>query len=560
MRGMDWISRLFLGVLLAVMASGAAMAREIPVETCIAQISEGETAGGIAAQQDRFDCRAEQNLKGSGDFAVLLRFVPVQPALDDPLVLRTNSVWQDAEYIRFRYADGHEQSLDFTSRTASRYITMGAIMEFPVPRHGAPLSSILIETQGSANLRGVVLGTSIIPRTEANLTKLWLVALYTGFAGLALALIVYNFSLWAAMRHRFQLYYCSMIAALAAYTFTSSGSLMLFATWIDNNDRLRLNYILLAISGITALRFIRNFFGAEVCGPRLTIAIRWSGYAALASALAFAALAPWQAHLLDRLYFIGMTAMLIMVFPLLYNAWRVRNRYLGLFLLAWSAPIIISVMRAAHGFNLIPQMFLLDNGNLVALSIEALLSSLLITARLRELGEERDHALQGEQTALHLANTDSLTGLLNRRSFLDFAIGSRSRQRLMLIDIDHFKLVNDRIGHEAGDQVLVAVANAIEACRPPRSLAVRLGGEEFALLMPRSLAEQCLPENLLEAVRCQIMPQGVKVTVSIGFSDGQVASEKDWKRLYRLADAALYRAKADGRDRACKATDFSVAA
>ena len=204
--------------------------------------------------------------------------------------------------------------------------------------------------------------------------------------------------------------------------------------------------------------------------------------------------------------------------------------------------------------------FWLDNGNLLALGVEALLSSFLITSRLRELSRERDNAREGEQNARRLAATDPLTGLLNRRAFLDLAIGRRARQRLMLIDIDHFKSVNDRLGHDAGDEVLRAVAEAIQRCRPQRSLAVRLGGEEFALLLPRAMAEQCPPEVLLDAVRQAPMPQGMQVTVSIGYSEGQVASEEDWKRLYRLADAALYRAKADGRDRSCRATDFRAAA
>ena len=183
-----------------------------------------------------------------------------------------------------------------------------------------------------------------------------------------------------------------------------------------------------------------------------------------------------------------------------------------------------------------------------------------MTARLRELSYERDDARAGEQVARRLAATDSLTGLLNRRSFLDLAIGRTSRQRLLLIDIDHFKLVNDRLGHAGGDDVLHAVASAIQACCPARSLAVRLGGEEFALLLPMSAYDECTPDMLLAAVRNCAMPQGIQVTMSVGFADGSVASEDDWKRLYRLADTALYRAKSDGRDRACRATDFRAVA
>lgn len=159
---------------------------------------------------------------------------------------------------------------------------------------------------------------------------------------------------------------------------------------------------------------------------------------------------------------------------------------------------------------------------------------------------------------MRLANSDPLTGLLNRRAFIHLAIGRTAAHRLMLVDIDHFKSINDRLGHDAGDEVLCAVAEVLQACRPPGSLAVRLGGEEFALLVPLQHQRECPPERILGAIRAHRMPLDWKVTVSLGFAEGRVTSEEDWKRLYRLADAALYRAKADGRDRACRATDFAA--
>jgi diguanylate cyclase (GGDEF)-like protein len=249
--------------------------------------------------------------------------------------------------------------------------------------------------------------------------------------------------------------------------------------------------------------------------------------------------------------------MMALVFPVVWAAWQARSRYFNLFLLAWSAPILVSIARGAHGFGLVPYSFWLDNGNLIALCVESVFSTLLIVARIRELSRERDNALEGEQSALRLAGSDPLTGLLNRRAFLDKAIGREGGFRLMLLDIDSFKAINDRLGHEAGDRVLLALAEVIQAVRPKVSLAVRLGGEEFALLIPLSRQAECLPDSVVGAVRAKAMPLGQTVTVSLGFADGSVATEEDWKRLYRLADAALYRAKSDGRDRACRATDFT---
>ena len=199
MRQVQLFFCMVLGLLLVTLTSGTSLARELPIQSCVARLAAGQSAVSLAAQPEKFDCNLAHSVKGSGNFAVQLRFAPVQPVVDDPLVLRTASVWQDAELIRFRFADGSEQSLDFTSQTTSRYLTVGAIMEFPIPRHSAPLNAIIIETQGSANLHGAVQGAVILPRSEATLTKLLLVGLYAGFAGLALALFVYNLSLWAAM-------------------------------------------------------------------------------------------------------------------------------------------------------------------------------------------------------------------------------------------------------------------------------------------------------------------------------------------------------------------------
>ncbi len=562
MSGTSLLNRLVMAIILVLCVAMPVRAADGPaLASCVARAPLSASAvDRQIASGGGFDCNAKQTDFGAGNFLVRLAFAPQQADPADPLVLRSTSVWQDSARIHFRYADGSEAHLDYSSGNTGRFMTIGAILEFPVPQHHAALTDIVIEAHNSANLRGIVLGPALMKRSESFAVQARLITLYAAFAGLALALVAYNLALWAALRHRFQLVYCAMVASLGAYTFTSSGTLMIVAPWIDNNDRLRLNYLLLTLVAITAMAFVRTFFGPKVFGPKLGRAVTSSSVVALLATTAFVQLSPNHIWVLDRLYFVGLITLFIMLIPVVYNAWRTRNRYLPMFLLAWSAPVITSLARFAHGLNLIPYSFWLDNGNLISLSVEALLSALMITTRLRELSSERDDAREGEQIALRLANSDSLTGLLNRRAFLDLAIGRRAQHRLMLIDIDHFKKVNDRFGHDAGDDVLRAVADAIQHNRPKGSLAVRLGGEEFALLVPRGVMAECSPGMILQAVRDHPMPMGAKITVSLGFAEGGVAKEADWKRLYRLADAALYRAKHDGRDRACKAIDFSEAA
>ncbi len=316
------ILRLLAGLALALGAASGAQAA-VPLQPCIAPLpAQGNEAERLLATFNAFDCTTPQNRHGPGNFAVRYTFAPIAARADDPLVLRTSSSWQGAERIVYRYADGTTSSLEWNSATASRYMTVGALFEFPVPTHAAPLEAIHLEVTDSANLRGVVLGAELMTRSESYRLKAWLVALYAGFAGLSLALLVYNSALWAALGHRFQLAYCGMVASLMAYTFTSSGLAMLVFPALDNNDRLRINYVLLGLTALAAVSFVRDFFKDAAWNPRIRDFTILGGVVMMSSALLFAVLAPWQIHLLDLMYYVAGVLLLGNVVPVLWMLWR----------------------------------------------------------------------------------------------------------------------------------------------------------------------------------------------------------------------------------------------
>lgn len=160
-----------------------------------------------------------------------------------------------------------------------------------------------------------------------------------------------------------------------------------------------------------------------------------------------------------------------------------------------------------------------------------------------EVSAERAAARRYERLAL----SDPLTGLPNRRAMWERLERGGGALAVMLIDIDHFKAVNDRLGHEAGDAVLQAVAGALQAQLPPGAVA-RWGGEEFLVALPldREHAEAAAL-TLLRAVRALEAPGG-PVTVSVGFALPGEANTLDSTIV--LADRRMYHAKALGRDRA----------
>lgn len=165
--------------------------------------------------------------------------------------------------------------------------------------------------------------------------------------------------------------------------------------------------------------------------------------------------------------------------------------------------------------------------------------------------DARRRAEQEADAALMLAATDELTGLASRRAFLtllDQQLAAAQPLALALFDIDYFKQVNDSLGHAAGDEVLRGLARVAQSCVRDRDVVGRLGGEEFAVLMPGASLDQAaaIGERLRRACAEAVYPPGVSVTISIGVAaanEGSVSSS-----LLRDADAALYQAKFDGRN------------
>lgn len=533
---------------------------EYAVQTCIAPLAK--VAGkGQAQSADQFVCEGRQSALGSGDFAVELRFDPIELNLHDPLELHVAAIWQQQAEFEFRYADGTNRRVSFHGDEASKFAVVGSDYQIPVPHNVARLTSVTGQVQGSANWRGVMLGAELKPHSVGMHEQMIKTGLYAGFFGLVLGLLIYNLAVWWAQRNRFQIYYCGMVASLIGYAVTSSGAIYLIWPDLHNNDRLRIDYLVLALAASCALQFTRHFFGPSVIGPKLNLVSKVVQTAIILSTAALVLMAPWNGLMLFRSYILSLVGMMLFMPVVCGFALRARNPYAGLFMLAWAAPIGVSFARALSSVGLLPYSFWLENGNLIALSLEAIISTLLIVKRLGELGEERDTALAGEKSAIRLANSDSLTGLLNRRAFIEAVVGRTERHRLLLIDIDHFKSINDRLGHDFGDQVLRELAQVLQRCRPNQSLPVRLGGEEFGLLVPMQTPNDpgFSADVVLAAVRKMKLPLDMRITVSIGVAEGTVKTDTDWRRLYRLADSALYRAKADGRDRSCRATDFGFA-
>jgi diguanylate cyclase (GGDEF)-like protein len=178
----------------------------------------------------------------------------------------------------------------------------------------------------------------------------------------------------------------------------------------------------------------------------------------------------------------------------------------------------------------------------------------------RELLTLRAELVRHAKELERLATTDDLTGLCNRRHFLALAadaLRQHAREQrplaLLILDIDLFKSVNDRFGHDAGDAVICHVADVCRGEISGSDILARFGGEEFVLLLPETTGEQAAARaeamrRRLEATPFEVGGAEVRVTISIGVSEAGADTECIADMMKR-ADQALYQAKHNGRNR-----------
>jgi diguanylate cyclase (GGDEF)-like protein len=290
---------------------------------------------------------------------------------------------------------------------------------------------------------------------------------------------------------------------------------------------------------------------------------------------------PWLVHTTIQFWFIcffldlyaigpytSPFGMLLLVFPVLgFIAFGIRPMAIGLAVFA--ALLVVSTGAERQGLIpyaplMLPEAFTGGRPHsswILSLGVIPFLGSTLILAFFALVVVQWQDR---ERRLAELCQTDYLTGVDNRRSFMDNAETEFMRAQrygkslaVILVDVDHFKRVNDSHGHAIGDEVLKIVAKTLAGQMRRHDLAARYGGEEFALLLAETsqeeaqiVAERC--RGLIESlalVRPGDVGEPFRVTVSLGIAALPHPGVDRIERLIDVADAALYRAKSEGRNR-----------
>ncbi|WP_462383194.1 sensor domain-containing diguanylate cyclase [Pseudomonas sp. Marseille-QA0892] len=435
------------------------------------------------------------------------------------------------------------------------------------------------------------------------------IPLLTAFFGAMCAMLIYNGSLWAFTRDRSYAWYCLYLACSIGYTMTMTGLGSQYL-WGDMPAvASRILPLSVCTSFAAAGLFIRAFLNLEKRGGvLLTMSSLLIGYWVVASTIVamapslFPRLGIYQAGFISCLAAFGTAIRLwqegntsARYFTIGWSLLYVSTGYLTLALAGFVSMSPLPVHLQLFGFTVeflvlsigLAQRINRERAARLRAQREALFASEQLglerlavlraeqdaNIRLEQRVQERTRALNASNQALAAANAmlsdlsqrDALTGLFNRRHFdamFDAAVSAASDTShisVALLDIDHFKRVNDTYGHTVGDYCIVSVADVLRRyTQRSGECAARFGGEEF-ILMFNNLTESALRSTCerirreIEALQIDADGAAVRFTVSIGAICARPAPMIPRERYSRSADEALYRAKAEGRNRVCMA-------
>ncbi len=414
------------------------------------------------------------------------------------------------------------------------------------------------------------------------------------YYGILMALFVYNLVLWLTLRDASYFWYLFHITAFGLVLFTLNGFSFEYL-WPENpwlaNVAVPLS-ICLAIVGMqqfgrTFLELPKRFPRGNIVSICIIVVCTLLGLAALW--LPYSISTPWATRAVIVSVLWTVTVAIVVL----------RRGYMParLFLVAWAVFLTGAAAIAALAFGLLPKNVMTEYGVQIGSALEMLLLSIALSYRYASLRNENERIaaeanLQLERkvaqrtqevrsTLMQLEDAhrrlrdfsrrDGLTGLYNRshfhETFKQLLTDTRSTRKplsLLMIDLDHFKSINDRYGHLVGDDCLRWAAHRIgQALRTHESsLLARFGGEEFVVVLPgHDLRDAVgIAENLRQKLVEELCVSGehrLRVSASIGVHTVEAEADVDSDAALTIADQALYLAKANGRD--CVRTSITAA-
>lgn len=555
-------NRCYLAILVAMCflfgtAVNAAPQRVIPVAApCILT----QNVPNVGIEQFRrpvaFDCREAAQYQSGVVTYGLFRHLDIRNFNpDDPYEFRHSAYQLSDEKLFVRYADGRIVASPTRMMDARRRYSAGLLV-FELPVRAVPITDIIMRVDHFAGERGIAENAIIKPRSLGVQDDIQFMCIFALLGGALCALLIYNASLYIVLRYPFVLAHCATSLSVMMFMASWSGAIFVIAPDMTPNTQISIIFLSAALFVCSLVIFMLTFIERGHFSRIGALPI-FCAVVCLASVVAGPLMYGYVPNALSNVFYIGLLGCLLSMLACAFSAWRAGSRPAGYYLFVWSLPISFGIVRVLWGFGLFHiNNVIAESSPSFIMVIEALMSALAVTWRIGQLRNERDQARALQRELKHLAETDSLTGLLNRRAFLEQSREGEMLKQFILIDIDEFKSINDRFGHDVGDKVIVAVANIIVEHAPGNYLVGRMGGEEFGVII-RDIAP-FLAQRICQAISEIDLGIGTRVTASAGVAIGRINSAEDWHSVYTAADRALYEAKRGGRNRVCESNALAA--
>ena len=373
--------------------------------------------------------------------------------------------------------------------------------------------------------------------------------------GLLVMPLLFDIAFYRVLRARFLLWHWLSVSGMLTLTLATSGlivELVELELW-----QVSMLFPLASLVGVcSAAMFAADLFEEGCLPDRTRRLLRIAAGVTAASSLLYACKIPaLREHGVD-LYYLAFIPLMGLFFFALIQAMARGSRAARYQFVACMPIWIISLVRILTNLGIgdapQDQVFAFS----AAIAFELIVTSLGAADRFMILKNDRDRARAKSVAMEEMAERDPLTGLFNRRA-IEARFADLQRQgfdTMALIDLDHFKAVNDTHGHQLGDEVLRACARALQADGDRDSIALRLGGEEFMLLL-RGREAQARAEQLRRAISLRVAAEIEGLARPVTASMGVIEMPRSgldgtsFADLYARADMLLYEAKEAGRDR-----------
>lgn len=536
-----------------VLGFGASAARasegensETIYSQCWASGTLAETLSDVARVIERWDCSGRPyTLDGE---RIFLRFDVT--GADVPRYFVTRRAAMDAVHFLTIDKDGTERT---ASLPPSQWLNGNSDSHLRIPVTDVRDSSRYFIVAFDRASHRMTLDSAYLTALEdsPDMASLLFLAALCGMLAMPL---VFNAAFYRVLRENFVLWHSALVITLMLTVVTTSG----LAMWWLNLPIMTLSWmqtVLFGASVAAGCMFSHGFIEPGRLHPLLRRALLWCAAAAISMSVLHAMFPYVGRPVQSMLYTAAYIPIMLVFITVLLDAAIRGSRAVMFQIIGWAPMLVVGLIRLVTG--LVPGLESNEAMSLfyVGCVFEVMCTAMGVADRFMSLKDQRDRARTEAEILEGLAERDALTGLLNRRGFENraeslFAQGFRT---LAVVDLDHFKAINDSYGHAVGDRALQATA---EALRPNARVEVfRMGGEEFVMLLRgkdgHAQAERrrlAIPDLVGETV-----PQvKQRVTASMGVVDmaADAPDDVDIGWFFERADELLYHAKRQGRDRA----------